>query len=64
MLTTFAHVGYVHDKSSMDMMMTIDHCMPIIVGAGITIAVLVSIVIYLLTQWQPKSKSARNRKKS
>ena len=49
----------------MDMsgMNAIDHCMPIIIGAGISIAILVGIVVYMLIAWEPK-KPAKSSKKN
>lgn len=53
MLYTFAHAGHAHD---MDTMTTLDHCMPVIIGAGIIIVMLVAIIIFLLITWQPKTQ--------
>lgn len=53
MLYTFAHAGHSHDMNSMTML---DHCMPIIIGAGIIILMLVSIIVFLLVTWQPKTQ--------
>jgi hypothetical protein len=67
MLYTFAHAGQTHDMGSMT---TLDHCMPIMIGAGIVIAMLVAIIIFLLVTWQPKTQDEvsapkkRNAKKS
>lgn len=63
MLTTlFSHAGHVHTADSMDMATTIDHCMPIILGAGIVIVLLVAVIVYLLAMWQPKTAVASKRK--
>ena len=40
----------------MNSMTMLDHCMPIIIGAGIIIAMLVAIIIFLLVTWQPKTQ--------
>jgi hypothetical protein len=47
-------------------MNAIDHCMPIFVGAGIIIAALLLIILYMLRNWQPKAKTKAktSRKKS
>lgn len=58
MLTTLAHAGHSHD---MDTMTTLDHCMPIILASGLIILVLVGVIAYLLTAWQPKT-SAKSKK--
>lgn len=59
MLNTFAHPG--HDHSSE--LLALDHCMPIIIGAGIIIAILVAVIIYLMTTWQPKSRASQDKAK-
>jgi hypothetical protein len=46
----------------MDMATTIDHCMPIILGAGIVIVLLVAVIVYLLAMWQPKTAATPKRK--
>lgn len=63
MLYTFAHAGHAHD---MDAMTTLDHCMPVIIGAGVIIAMLVAIIIFLLITWQPKIQddAATSKKRS
>lgn len=49
---------------SMTLGESIDHCMPIIVGAGVIIVILLCVIAYLLTTWQPKpaQKSSHNKK--
>jgi fructose-specific phosphotransferase system IIC component len=44
-------------------MLGIDHCMPIIVGAGIIITILAVAVTYLLAAWQPKKSKPTSKKK-
>lgn len=60
MLTIFSHAGHDH---SMEMNSGIDHCMPIIIGAGIIIAILLGIIAYLLVNRQPQTP-AKNSSKS
>lgn len=60
MFTIFAHAGHSHDINSM---IGIDHCMPIIVGAGIIITILAVTVTYLLAAWQPKKSKSTSKKK-
>jgi hypothetical protein len=60
MLTHFAHLGHDHTADTL----TIDHCMPIIIGAVLIIAALVGVIIYLLTAWQPKKRSTNKQKRS
>lgn len=65
MFTTFAHAGHVHDMNSMTLGESIDHCMPIIIGAGIIIVILLGVIAYLLTTWRPKpAKKTRETKKT
>ena len=61
MLTTFAHAGHTHTDYSAGAMTGIDHCVPIIIGASLIIAVLSGVIIYLLAMWRPKTtkKSAK-----
>jgi hypothetical protein len=61
MFTTFAHAGY---GTEIDGAATIDHCMPIIIGAGVAIAILVGIVVYMLIAWEPKKAVKANKKKT
>lgn len=61
MFTTLAHTGY---EMEMDGMTAIDHCMPIIIGAGVAIAILVGIVVYMLIAWEPKRAAKANKKKT
>ena len=60
MLTTFAHLGHDHASDTL----TIDHCMPIIIGAVIIIAALIGVIVFLLTAWQPKKRLASKQKRS
>lgn len=53
MLYTFAHAGYSHDMDSMTML---DHCTPIIIGAGIVIAMLLTVILLLLVNRRPKTQ--------
>lgn len=53
-ITTFAHAGHSHADSTMS---GIDHCMPIIIGAGVIILLLTLVIVYLITQWQPKPRT-------
>ncbi|MNH58593.1 hypothetical protein D3C85_1007550 [compost metagenome] len=57
--TILAHLGHSHDMNSMDGTGagSIDHCMPIIVGAGIIITLLIGVIVYILSTWQPKSRT-------
>lgn len=55
MITFLAHAGNSYEK--LDTMSAIDHCMPILVGAGLIIAALLGIIFYMLRTWQPKVKS-------
>ena len=63
-LSTFAHAGHAHDMNTMTLGETIDHCMPIIVGSGIIIVILLVVIAYLLVTWQPKplQTAAKNRR--
>ena len=65
MFTTFAHAGHVHSMQDMTMAQSIDHCLPIIICAGIIIVILLAVIAYLLTTWQPKSsqKTKSSKKK-
>lgn len=51
MLNTFAHLGHSYETETIT---TLDHCMPIIIGSGIVIAILIGVIIFLLTTWQPR----------
>lgn len=65
MFSTFAHAGHVHDMKSMTLGESIDHCMPIIIGAGIIIVILLGVIAYLLATWQPKpTPTAKKTKKT
>lgn len=64
MFTTFAHAGHVHTMQDMNMAPGIDHCLPIIICSGTIILILLGVIIYLLTTWQPKSsQKAKSPKK-
>ena len=65
-LSTFAHAGHAHDMNNMTLGETIDHCMPIIVGSGIIIVILLVVIAYLLVTWQskPQHTAAKKSKKS
>ncbi|QQG50534.1 MAG: hypothetical protein HZB75_03290 [Candidatus Saccharibacteria bacterium] len=56
MLTIFAHAGHSHSMNDFD------HCLPVMIGAGIVIVVLVAVIVYFLIAWQPKAKT-KNKKK-
>jgi hypothetical protein len=58
MLNSFAHLGYSHETEPVS---ALDHCMPVIIGSGIIIALLIGVIIFLLTTWEPK-KGTRARK--
>lgn len=49
MFTIFAHAG--HDMESMNKG---NDSLPIIIGAGVTVVILVAIIVYLLAAWEPK----------
>jgi hypothetical protein len=61
MFNLLAHAGH---EMEMDGMSAIDHCMPIIVGAGISIAILVGIIVYMLIAWEPKKATKASSKKT
>lgn len=54
MLNTLAHLGYSHETETMS---TLDHCMPVIIGSGIIVAILVGVIVFLLITWQPKQNT-------
>lgn len=54
MFTIFAHAGHVHSSESMTLGESIDHCLPILVGAGVIVVILLVVIVYLLTTWEPK----------
>lgn len=60
MFTLFAHAGHSHE--AIEGMTAIDHCMPIIFGAGFIITILLGAIVYLLATWQPKSKKKPAKK--
>lgn len=54
--TLFAHTEYhANDTMNMGSMGDIEHCAPIIIGAGAIIIVLFLIILYFLLAWQPKT---------
>jgi hypothetical protein len=61
MFTIFAHAGHNHD---MDMASGLDHCMPIIVTAGLVIAGLLGAILYLLVNRQPKKQNKKSKVES
>lgn len=61
--TLFAHAGHSHEME-MNGMSELDHCMPIIIGAGIAITILVVLVVYMLAAWEPKKSAKTSKKKT
>jgi hypothetical protein len=59
MLNTLAHLGHDHTEE----LLTLDHCMPIIISAGIVIAILAGVIVYLLSTWQPKKRTVQGKTK-
>lgn len=54
--TLFAHAGHHADNTTnMSSMSDIEHCAPIIIGAGVIIIILFLIILYFLLAWQPKT---------
>ena len=62
MLAIFAHAGHMEEMNMGDMTY-VEHCMPIIVGCGIIIAMLITVIVYLLVAWQPKSATKSKSKR-
>lgn len=60
MFHLLAHAGHSHDMNSMN---AIDHCMPILVTAGLVILVLLGVIVYFLSEWQPKKPSSKKKNK-
>jgi hypothetical protein len=58
MFTIFAHAGHSHD---MDMASGLDHCTPVIIIAGIIIAGLLGVILYLLANRHPKKLTKNNK---
>ncbi len=59
MFTLFSHAGHSHELGS-----ELEHCMPILVGAGIIIAALVIVIIMLvLNKDTPEKKKPTKSKK-
>jgi len=63
MSNIFAHLGLDHTSESLDSMTTLDHCMSIIIGAGIIITILIAVIVYLMTTRQPKGHGVPTRTK-
>ena len=59
MLNTLAHLGHNHTSEAL----TLDHCLPVIISAGIIIAALAGIIVYLLSNWQPKKPATKAKSK-
>ena len=58
MLNTFAHLGHSHETETLS---TLDHCMPVVIGSGIIIAILIGVIIFLLTTWQPRQNTGAKK---
>lgn len=56
MLNTFAHLGHLYETETTT---TLDHCMPIIIGSGIVIAILIGVIIFLLATRQPRRNATK-----
>lgn len=54
MFNLFAHAGHSHAVDLPESMSIIDHCLPVVIGAGIIIAILAATIVYFLVRWQPK----------
>jgi hypothetical protein len=65
MLNTFAHAGHSHTIESTLGVGTsnLDHCTPIIIGAGIIIALLLGVIVYLLKSIAAKKSIATTETK-
>ncbi len=61
MFNLLAHASHTHDTENLGQSTFIDHCTPVIVIALLVVAFLVTIIIYLLVTWQPKSFTATNK---
>lgn len=61
--TLFAHGAGMHMMEDGHSMSDIEHCAPILIGAGIIILVLFAIIAYFLAAWEPKKKPAKKTKK-
>lgn len=59
MITFLAHAGHSHDAATMS---ALDHCMPIIVGFSVLVALLLGVIGYLLVKWQPKKPVKASKK--
>ena len=64
MLNQLAHAGHSHDITSVNGMSDIEHCTPIVIGAGILIIILLLAIVYFLVAWQPKRSTVKNKKKT
>lgn len=63
-LLHFAHAGEMHVMEDGRSMSDLEHCAPILIGAGVIILVLFAIIAYFLVAWEPKKKPARKTKKA
>jgi len=59
MITTFAHAARTE---TMETMNNLEYNAPIIVGMGIVILLLLSVILYMTVTWQPKSFAALSKK--
>ena len=55
-----AHAGHAHTET-MHEMSDFDHCKPLLIGAGIITVLLLGIIVYLLSAWQPKKSAAAKK---
>lgn len=60
----FAHAGGTHMMEDGHSMSDLEHCAPILIGAGVIILVLFAIIAYFLVAWEPKKKLAKKTKKA
>lgn len=67
MLHILAHADHSHEMESMHGMSELDHCMPIIIAAGVVIVILLGIIAYLLMRGQsaalPEVKPIKKKNK-
>lgn len=59
----FAHGAGTHIMKDGSSMSDLEHCAPILIGAGIIILVLFAIITYFLVAWQPKRPTKTAKKK-
>ncbi len=64
MLTILAHAEHTRAITSTETVSAIDHCMPVIIGASIIIAILAAAIVYFLLAWQPKKATPAAKSKS